>query len=164
MLRFVLGLGLTVSPLMIVACESSDDGTDDVLREQLFAAQVELADAIDDVDAITDADDVISAEAIPGTDDVEYEIITVEGEDMIVRLIDGRTRRIVDEVRERADDRSRGDRDRLRQRRQRLADRVRHERDRRPDHRAARARLAGDDLESDWLDRDGRRDRANERL
>lgn len=161
MLRFALGACFILST---AACTESEDGADDVLRQQLFATEFQLVDAIDDVDAITDADEVVSAEAIPGTADVEYEIVTVEGEDMIVRVLDGRTRRVVDEIRERADDRSRRDRDRLRERRQRLADRVRAERDRRPDHRAARARLAGEDLESDWLDRDGRRDQRRERL
>jgi hypothetical protein len=165
MVRWVMGMTVGIACVTVAGCAAEDGSSnDDVLREQLFAVDYDLVDAVADVDGLVTDDDVISAEAVPGVDDVEYEIVTVDGEDVVTRVIDARTRRIVDETRERADRTRRDDADRLRLHRERLADRLRHARDERPEHRAARARLAGDDLESDWIDHRGRRELLRERL
>jgi hypothetical protein len=165
MVRWVMGMTVGIACVTSWGC-AADDGSsnDDVLRDQLFEVDYELVDAVAEVDALVADDDVISAEAVPGVDDVEYEIVTVEGEDAVTRVVDGRTRRIVDETRERADRTRRDDADRLRLHRERLADRLRRARDERPEHRAARMRLAGDEVDSDWLDQRGRRELLRERL
>ncbi|HET6581837.1 MAG TPA: hypothetical protein VFG69_00295 [Nannocystaceae bacterium] len=162
MFRFVIAMCMGVTTMGCAADGGDDEDT--LLREQLFAAEYELVDAADDVDALVADDELISAEAVPGIDAVEYEIAAVDGDDLVTRRIDARTRRIVDELRERADDRTRADADRARHVRARLADRLRDGRGRRPDHRAARARIDREDLATEWVDRDGRRSRVRERL
>ncbi len=160
MLRYVIAIGLGVTT---VACDEGG-GDDSVLREQLFETDYELVDAVDDVDALVEGDELIAADALPGVDAVEYEITAVEADQLVTRRIDGRTRRVVDEERVLADEPRRADADRLRLLRARLADRLRQARADRPDRRAALARIEGDDLRTEWLDRDGRRARVRERL
>ena len=96
MLRLVMGMTVGIACVTLTGC--AQDGADDqsVLREQLFAVDYELVDAVDDVDALVADDDIVSAEALPGVDEIEYEIVSVEGDDVVTRIVDGRTRRVID--------------------------------------------------------------------
>src|SRR5688500_13225330 len=118
MLRWVKATGFALGVCATTACAGNEGDDDDVLRAQLspdgVAVDYDPVDAVEGGDAVREGEDVVAAEAIPGVDGAEYETVTVEGELAVTRVLDARTRRVVDETRERVDRTRRDDADRLR--------------------------------------------------
>lgn len=147
---------------LVVACDQPDD-VDTEYREQVAEADVTLEDALDDLAAQSEAL-VIDATFELGVDDGFYTIEAVIGDEEVVYEVDARRGDRVEVERVRA----RTERAELARRhrhlRERLARIIRELRAERPDERAVRARLLGDEAEVELMDRRGRRHALRRRL
>jgi hypothetical protein len=151
--RTLLLVATLFTATFTVACDTQDD-VDTEYREQLAGAEVTLEDALD----ITAPEAfVVDASFEAGVDDGYYTIEAVIGDEEVVYEVDARRGDRVEVERVRG----RGERTELARRhaqlRERLAEIVRELRAERPDDRAVRARLVGDEAEVELMDRRGRR-------
>lgn len=143
-------------------CDRADDAEVEY-RDQVEDAEVTLEDALTALDDESEAV-VLDASFELGVDEGFYTVEAVEGEYMIVFEVDAMTGERGEAERTRARPERLELARRHRHLRRRLAQIIRELRAERPDERAVRARLVGDEAEVELMDRRGRRRALRRRL
>ena len=160
----VVAAALLTAPFALAACDAPSDEPD-VVSKQLQDADLPIEDALSAVDEAAPDAIVIEAEFQSGVDAGYYEVLAIEGEDLIVFEVEASRPAVAFEVeRRRADEERLARARRHRHLRRRLAAALADMTDRRAGERIRLARLLPSEIVVELLDRRGNARRIRQAL